>query len=443
MLQAFRMDRHGEKVARIASQLRAHDSSRPLSLHKRSVSHQVPKAGDLRRFDDKIDVADLTDVLRIDPDERVCVAESGVTFVDLVAKTMEHGLVPMVVPELKTITIGGAVSGCSLESSSFRHGGFHDTCLEYEVITARGEVLTCRPDGDRGLLFQMMHGTFGTLGILSKLTFRLMPAKPFVRVRYEKHPTFEAYLAAIDRRFHAADVDYMDGIVHSPSEHVLALGELVDEAPYTNRYDWTKVYYRSTRERDEDYLRTPDYFFRYDHGVTNVHPRSALGRLLFGRLMGSTNLLRLADKFRWALPAQHPTVILDVFIPFSKTAEFMDWYRREIDYFPLWCVPYWRVRPYEWLSADFLRCTNDELYLDLAIYGMKQPSGRNVHALMEKKLLEVGGFKTLISHNYYSEDDFWKTWNRGNYDAVKAMVDPDNVLRGLYEKTCRTAMGRG
>jgi FAD/FMN-containing dehydrogenase len=437
------VDRHAAKVAGIAAQLRAHHRARPVSLSKKSVSHEVPKAGDLRRFDDKIDVGDLTDVLHIDPVERICVAESGVTFVDLVGQTMKQGLVPMIVPELETITIGGAVSGCSIESASFRHGGFHDTCLEYEVITARGEVLTCRPDGDRSLLFQMMHGSFGTLGILSRLTFRLMPAKPFVRVRHEHHATLGAYLDAIERRFHATDVDFVDGILHTSECHVLALGELVDEAPYTNRYDWTKVYYRSTRERTEDYLRTPDYFFRYDHGVTNVHPRSALGRLLFGRLMGSSHLLWLADKLHWALPAQHPPVILDVFVPFSRAVEFMDWYRREIDYFPLWCVPYRRVRPYEWLSADFLRRSSDELYLDLAIYGMKQPAGKNVHAMMEQKLLEIGGIKTLISHNYYSEDDFWKTWNREHYDAVKALVDPDNVLRGLYEKTCLASMGRG
>ena len=58
---------------------------------------------------------------------------------------------PIVVPELKTITIGGAVAGCSIESMSFVHGGFHDTCLEYEVITATGEVLTCTPDNEHRL----------------------------------------------------------------------------------------------------------------------------------------------------------------------------------------------------------------------------------------------------------------------------------------------------
>ena len=42
---------------------------------------------------------------------------------DKVAATLPHGLAPYVVPELETITIGGAVSGCSLESMSFEVGG--------------------------------------------------------------------------------------------------------------------------------------------------------------------------------------------------------------------------------------------------------------------------------------------------------------------------------
>jgi len=61
---------------------------------------------------------------------------------------------------------------------------------------------------------------------------------------------------------------------------------------------------------------------------------------------------------------------------------------------------------------------------------------------MEEKLQELNGIKTLISYNYYKEDEFWKIFNRTNYYAVKAITDPDNIFRNLYEKTCRAAMGR-
>jgi FAD/FMN-containing dehydrogenase len=435
-------DPHADKVARIIAQLKAHRGVRPLSLHKKSVSHQVPKAHDLRHHDDKIDVSELTEILSIDPERRICVAESGVTFVDLVHETLKHGLVPAVVPELATITIGGAVSGCSIESMSFARGGFHDNCIEYEVITATGDVLTCTPHNEHRLVFEMMHGSFGTLGILSKLVFELVPAKPFVHVTYETYATLADYQAAIRRRFEARDVDFMDGIIHSPHCFVLSLGRFVDSAPYTSRYDWMKVYYRSTRTRRDDYLRTIDYFFRYDRGVTNVRPKSFVGRLLFGKLMTSTRWLQLGDKLHWLLRSSKPTITVDVFVPFSKVPAFLGWYEREIGFFPVWCVPYRRVRDYPWLADSFWKQLTDPLFLDLAIYGMRQHGDTNVHRRIEEKLRELGGIKTLISHNYYSRDEFWSIYNKRNYDAVKRITDPDDQFRDLYEKTCRAAMGR-
>jgi hypothetical protein len=83
----------------------------------------------------------------------------------------------------------------------------------------------------------------------------------------------------------------------------------------------------------------------------------------------------------------------------------------------------------------------DGMFLDLAIYGMKQRGDDNVHRMIELKLQELGGIKTLIAHNYYGEDEFWSIWNASNYAAVKAITDPDNVFRDLYTKTCRAAMG--
>jgi FAD/FMN-containing dehydrogenase len=432
---------HARKVERIATALRERKSTRPLSLRKRAPSHEVPKADDLRRRDEKIDISDLDAILEIDEAARTCTAEAGVTFVDLVAATMRYGLVPLVVPELKTITVGGAVSGCSIESTSFRYGGFHDTCLEYEVVTAKGEILVCTPENENALVFQMIHGSFGTLGILTRLKFRLMPAKRYVNVVYEKYRALRDFQAAVNGHFVRRDVDFLDGMIHSPTEYVLSCGRFVDEAPYANRYDWLKVYYRSTRERAEDYLRTADYFFRYDRGVTNVRPRSFLGRLFFGKLLSSTTLLTIAERAPWLLRARKPSMTLDVFLPFSKVPAFLAWYEGEFGFYPLWCVPYRRVRDYEWVNPRIFDGLKDELFFDLAIYGMKQPPGKNCHRIMEKKLRELGGIKTLIDLNYYPEDEFWETWNKVNYDAVKARTDPDNVLRDLYTKTCRTARG--
>jgi hypothetical protein len=434
--------RHARKVARVLEQLRRRKSTAPLSRQKRVVSHQVPKVHDKKHSDEKVDLLDFDEVIEIDPERRICIAEPGVPFCKIVDLTLPLGFVPIVVPELKTITIGGAVAGCSIESMSYIHGGFHDTCIEYEIITAKGDVLTCMPDNEHSLIFQMMHGSFGTVGILSRLVFRLIPAKPFVHLRHETHTSIDSYMASIRSHFESRDVHFMDGIIHSPSHLVLCVGNFTDSAPYTNRYDWMKVYYQSTAKRREDYLKTPHYFYRYDRGVTNVHPKSFIGRLLFGKFLGSSQILRLGEKLRWFLLSDdRPDVTVDTFIPFSRLKEFLEWYAKDFSHFPLWVVPYARVHDYEWLTESFWSKLSDTLMIDIAIYGMKQRGDTNYYRLMEEKLQEIGGIKTLISYNYYKEDEFWKIFNRKNYDAVKAITDPENIFRNLYEKTCRAAMG--
>jgi FAD/FMN-containing dehydrogenase len=434
---------HEEKVGRVCRQLREHRGPDPLSLKKLAVSHEVPKLKDKRSSDRKVDLTDMNEVLSIDTKEKVCIAEPGVTFFDLVKATMAYGLVPLVVPELKTITIGGAVAGCSLESMSYKYGGFHDTCLEYEVITGKGDVLHCTPDNENSLIFQMVHGTFGTLGIISKLKFRLISAKPFVKVTHERYGTLDELLSAIWGHYKAKDVDFMDGMVHSPRSYVLSVADFVDDAPYTHNYDWTMAYHESTKKRDEDFLTTSDYFFRYDKGVTHTRPNSFLGRLLFRKFLGSTFFLSFATRYRRFLSPQAIPITIDVFIPFSKVVTFLEWYEREMGHYPLWCVPYKRVRDYEWLSADFARRNSDELFLDLAVYGMKHKKDKNYYRLLEEELMEIGGLKTLISGNYYTEPEFWKIWNRDNYDKVKHKTDPDDIFRDLYTKMCRTTRGLG
>ena len=434
---------HRAKVDRIQARLRAWPPGRPLSLKKRSPSHQVPKPGDLKYRDHKLDVSALDAIIDIDVAGRRCTAEPGVTFVDLVAATLPHGLVPLVVPELETITVGGAVSGCSIESMSFEVGGFHDTCLAYELLTGRGEPMRCCREGDDALVFNMMHGSFGTLGILTELSFRLCPAAPYVRVAYGKHSSAASYLASIAAHASARDVDFMDGIIHGPNLHVLTLGHFERYAPYTHRYDWVTPYYKTTARRVEDYFKTPDYFFRYNRGVTGVRPRSLWARLLLGRFLDSTRVLRLADRFNHLLTPEQIGVTVDLFIPYSRCEEFLAWYWREFGPHPLWCVPYRPAEPYPWLSGAYHERLTDDLFVDLAIYGFRGDPGRNYYRLLEEKLHELGGLKTLIAPNYYGEEEFWGVFNRDNHFAVKARTDPDGLFRDLYTKTCRAARGLG
>jgi FAD/FMN-containing dehydrogenase len=345
------------------------------------------------------------------------------------------------VPELEGITAGGAIAGCSVESMSFRHGGFHDSCLEYELVTGVGDVISCSPRRDPEL-FHMLHGSYGTLAILTKVACRLVPAKPIVRMEYRELPTVERFHAELEREVDAGDADFIDGIVHGPASFVLCLGRFVDSAPYVSDYRWLHVYYKSTRARREDYLATIDYCFRYDaecHWLSRTLPplEWAPVRLLLGPMvLGSTNLIRWSKLAAPLLARKklRPDVVCDVFIPARRFEEFYSWYAARFRFWPLWIVPYRMAAPYPWISRGHAARMADTLYIDCAIYGRPNSDPRvDYSELLEEKTFELGGIKTLISRNHYSEERFWEIYNRPAWEGAKQRLDPDGAFPRLYE----------
>jgi FAD/FMN-containing dehydrogenase len=287
----------------------------------------------------------------------------------------------------------------------------------------------------------MINGTFGTLGIISKLKFKLIEAKPFVKITNDKYSSIEDFKSAIWKHYKDRDFDFMDGLIYSSSEYVLCMGIFIDSAPYVHNYDWMRIYYEMAKTDKETYLKSVDYFFRYDKGTTHVDVKSPLGRFLVGKFLGSTNILRGITLFRKLLPSRVIPVIVDVFIPFSKLGDFLEWHESETHYFPLWCVPYNLIRHYEWISGGFIGALKEELLIDIAVYSMKTENKERYYRKLEEQLMKLGGLKTLISDNYYTEAEFWGIWNKENYDAVKRITDPDNIFRSLYDKTVRAARG--
>jgi len=413
----------------------------PVKISKSVDSHFVPNPYDDRNKLPKADLSKLTEILEIDPANMTCTAESGVTFNALVLETLKHGLIPYTVPELKGITLGGAVSGCSIESMSYKYGGFHDSCIEYEIITGTGETMTCNPEHN-SQIFDMIHGSYGTLGLLTKLKFRLLPAKPYVKMEYRKYPEFSSFWKELKARCHAADYDFVDAIIHTPEEFVVCLGKMVDKVPYLSSYEWLNIFYKSTREKSEDYITINQYFFRYDtecHWLTKTVPlmETKAARLILGKaILGSTNLIKWSKRIKHLMKLKRrPEVVVDVFIPSNKFENFFGWYERDFDFFPLWIVPYKPPRAYPWIDKEYAKRIDGEMFIDCAVYGKRNNDPKiDYSELLEKKTVEMGGIKTLISRNHFNEEDFWKVYDKSSYTSVKRITDPNSMFMDLYKK---------
>jgi FAD/FMN-containing dehydrogenase len=432
---------HDRRVEAVCARMRELGArGAPVHIAKGGVHHFVPLPGDTRFAGDAVDVSALREVLEIDPERRLCVAEPGATFADVARATLARGLLPKVVPELEGITLGGAVAGGSVESMSYRYGGFHDTCREYEVVTGTGERRTLTPDDER---FHMIHGSYGTLAILTRITFELVDAQPYVRMDYRRHDSVAGFEADLRACMERDDVDFIDGIAHAPDELVLCAGTFTASAPAVSDYRRDGIYYKSTRALTEDHLPTFDYCFRYDtecHWLSRTVPplewrpvRRAVGRWF----LGSENLIRWTGRLEWITKRlfRRPDVVVDVFIPSRRFGDFYGWYARELDHWPLWLVPYRLDAPYPWIAPAHAAGMADTLMIDCAVYGMRNGDPAvDWSQVLEEKTHELGGIKTLISRNHYTRERFWQIYDERRWRAAKAELDPNGVFRDLYEK---------
>src|SRR4051812_33924022 len=150
------------------------------------------------------------------------------TYEDLVAATLPYGLSPLVVPQLKTITLGGAVTGLGIESASFRNGMPHESVLEMDILTGTGELLTPSPERPPDL-FRAFPNSYGTLGYSVRLRIELETVQPTVALRHVRYHSLPDLFDAMNSivatgRLDGERVDYLDGVVFGADECYLTVG---------------------------------------------------------------------------------------------------------------------------------------------------------------------------------------------------------------------------
>ena len=135
-------EQHREAVRRLQASYDAIPPGSPVRLAKRTSNLFRPREAIAAPG---LDVSGLDGVVQVDPVARTADVQGMCTYEDLVDATLPHGLIPLVVPQLRTITLGGAVTGLGIESTSFRSGLPHESVLEMDVFTGAGEVVTATP----------------------------------------------------------------------------------------------------------------------------------------------------------------------------------------------------------------------------------------------------------------------------------------------------------
>ncbi len=396
-----------------------------------------------------LNVHDFNNVLEVNPEQAWVDVEGMTTYEDFVDGTLPHGVMPAVVPQLKTITIGGAISGIGIESSSFKYGLPHETVLEMDILLGHGEVVTCTLDNEHKDLFFGFPNSYGTLGYILKLKALTVEVKPYVEIEHARCNNAEEFFKTVAQSCRS-NVDFVDGSVFTEHEMYVTTGRFVDDAPYASDYTYLDIYYQSIRKKEKDYLTAHDYIWRWDTDwfwcSKNLYVQNPFMRRLLGRKrLNSRNYTKVMRwNARWGvtrrlyrLVGNRPeSVIQDVDIPIENAAEFLAFFQREIGIKPIWICP---IGAYDKSAAyDLYPMNTDKLYINFGFWDVvrnrqKHPAGY-YNRLIEKKVAELGGIKSLYSDCYFSEQEFWSIYNRERYEDLKARYDPQARLKNLYQK---------
>ena len=396
----------------------------------------------------RLDVREFDHVLAVDGVAGWVDAEGMVPYDALVAACLAAGVMPAVVPQLKSITLGGAVAGVGIEATSVRRGLVHETVLELDVLTGTGEIVKARPDNEHAGLFFGFANSYGTLGYALRVRAATLPVKQYVAVEHRRFADAELYFAALGEAC-GGDADFVDGVVFDAATQVLSTARFVDAAPYVSDYTFERIYYRSLLERELDYLTTHDYLWRWDTDwfwcsknlgaqrplIRRILGRSRLNSRTYTKLMRLNSRLGLTRALDRLSGWQRESVIQDVDIPLKRAPEFLSFFLREIGILPLWICPIGATPR----AAEFpLFARRAGLYVNFGFWDVvrrrdKHPPG-HFNRLVESEVARLGGIKSLYSDSYYAADEFRATYGGDAYRRLKARYDPQGRLGDLYAK---------
>ena len=440
--------RHEAKVAKLQHQIaKFYKTKTPFKIYHGSTNST--RIQEFRR-DQTVDASNLTGILEVTPPQRFVRVEPNVPMDKLVRETLRFNLIPEVVMEFPGITVGGGVAGVGGESSSFRYGVFSETCESLEVITPDGQLHEVSQNREAEL-YHGLGGSFGTLGVLTAVQVRLIPAKKFVNLTYFPIKDFRESVEKL-KNLAKENYDYLDGIMFADRRGVIMAGRLSDEKIgkiqhfSRSRDDWfylhaDKISRKLTSENFIETVPIRDYLFRYDRGAFWVGkyafevfgvPFNRFSRMILNPILHTRKLYEALQESG----ASQQFLTQDLGLPFVKAVEFMEFIDRKFVTYPLWLCP---LKPNDH-SPFQLNNMKTPLAINVGVWGNRIENYDEFvrqNRELEAELLRLGGKKWLYAQSFYPEKDFVKMFDTKNYKKLREKYHAE-YLPSVYDKVSVT-----
>jgi Delta24-sterol reductase len=395
--------------------------------------------------------------------------EPKVAMDELVAATQKEGFVPQVVPELMGLTAGGAFSGTAGESSSWRHGMFEDTVCEIEIVTGDGTIYTANAESHPDL-FEWSGSSMGTLGVVTLLEIKLIPAKKYVQLEIKPTTGIEDAMEQMEVGIKEPNVEFVDSMLFNKGAGVVMFGKYTDKPegaevlsfvkrnePWFSNYI-EKVGADKNKPPKPIAMPTEQYYFRYDRGVfwggklafNYFHvPFNRVTRWALDPLMGSRVAYHALHEGGFA----NKYIVQDCACPRSKAGPFMKYLASVLPDYQFYLCPAMNGRDLGIMNKllapggdeEKLRTLREERIFNVGVYG-KGPTDHDAFIKLNREIehklwYDFCGLKMLYAHAYYTETELQAIYNREPYEEVRAKYKSDG-LPTVYDKIAQD-MGSG
>jgi glycolate oxidase len=258
-------------------------------------------------------------ILEVDKDNFVAVVEPGLILSDLRGEVEKQGLYYPLYPGEMTATIGGNVATNAGGMSAVRYGvtrhhilGLEAALPSGEVIKTGGKFVKCSTGYD---LTQLISGSEGTLAVVTKIIVKLTTKLVRREVLFVPFVNLQSAINAVP------DILRLDMVPIGLEFMEKSIIDIVEkylgrEMPY-HQYDAFLMIIMEG-ESDNDIL---EYFSKVEEICRKF---GAVEAMLPGSERAKRRLIEAREKFGYAIKSFAPTEIIDMVVPRSEIARFVE-----------------------------------------------------------------------------------------------------------------------
>ena len=327
------------------------NNNKPIVLRRSNEASMTLR--NTRKYKQKcINIANpFDDIIEINTVDKTVHVGAMITMGKLMNYLYPLGYALPVVPEFKSLTVGGLIVGGGLESSSAQYGLFPFQCIEYTVVLGNGEIRSVTEDKESEL-FSAIPFSYGTLGTIVDVRMNIIPIKQNIRLECICIPDYnniQSQLQSIlkDR----STYNFIEGIIYSKTKTIVIKGTFIDKLvyPVIDPVTWYDPYFYQSIETFVDQGKTVctmnllDYYFRHDRGSF----------WLLKHIIGDNKLCRAINPFVNHASDKHMIMqpvmkkilkfrnieIQDSVVPLSNLDSILDFANKHYSIYPIWLCP--------------------------------------------------------------------------------------------------------